>query len=106
MKKPTKSLAATFSSTKMPLAATPSSAKPKAKGKGAGAKKARPSEDRDEEQKMDMEEENDDSDVVLVEEVKLRKKLVERVTGDAEEKAINDKTSSILENTNGMHVRR
>ena len=101
MKKPTKSLAATFSSTKMPLAATPSSAKPKAKGKVAGTKKARPSEDSDEEQKMDKHEENDDSDVVLVEEVKPKKKLVKRVTGDAEEEDINGKTSSILKTTKG-----
>ena len=55
---------------------------------------------------MDMGEENDILDVVLVEEIKLRKKLVERVTGDAEERDINDKTSSILKNTKGMHVRR
>ena len=108
MKKPTKSVATTgtFSSAKMPVAATPSLPKPEAKGKAAGAKKARPSENSVEEQKMDMGEENDDSDVVLVEDVKQRKKLVERATGDAEEKDINDKTSSILENTNGMHVRR
>ena len=56
----------------MPVAATPSSAKPKAKGKAAAAKKARPSEDSDEEQKMDMIEENDVLDVVLVEKVKQR----------------------------------
>ena len=89
MKKPTKSVATTFSSTKKPVAATPSLAKPKAKGKAAAAKKSRPSEDMDEKRKMDIDEENDDSDVVLVNEVKPRKKLVERVTGDAEEKDIN-----------------
>ena len=86
---PTESLATTFSSAKIPVAATPSSAKLKAKGKAA--EKARPSEDSDQEQKMDKDEENDNSDVVLVEEVKLRKKLVERVTGDEEEGDINDK---------------
>ena len=91
MEKPTKSVATTFSSAKMPLAATPSSAKPKAKGKATAAKKARPSEDSKEEQKMDMDEENDDSDVVLVNEVKPRKKLVKRVTGDTEEGDINGK---------------
>ena len=85
MKTPTKSVATTgtFSSAKMPVAATPSLAKPKAKGKAAGAKKVRPSEDSDEEQKMDMDE-NDDSNVVLLE-VKLRKKSVKQVMGDAEE---------------------
>ena len=93
MNKPTKSVATigTFSSTKIPVAATPSAAKPKAKGKAAAAKKSRPSEDRDEEQKMDIDEENDDSDVVLVNEVKPRKKLVKRVTGDTEEGDINGK---------------
>ena len=70
MKKPTKSVATTFSSAKIPLAATPSIAKPNAKGKVAAAKKSRPSEDSDEEQKMDMDEENDNSNVVLLEEVK------------------------------------
>ena len=50
----------------------------------AAANKSRPSEDSDEEQKMEMNEENDDSDVVLVEEVKSRKKLVKRVMSDAE----------------------
>ena len=84
MKKPTKSVATTFSSAKMPLVATPSSAKLKAKGKAAAAKKVRPSEDSDEEQKMDMDEENDDSNVVLLE-VKPRKKRVKRAMGDAEE---------------------
>ena len=69
--------------------ATPSSAKLKAKGKAAAAKKARPSEDNDEKQNVDMDEENDDSDVVLVEKVKPRKKVVKRVTGDAEERDIN-----------------
>ena len=38
---------------------------------------------------MDMDKENDDSDVVLVSEVKPMKKLVKRVTGDAEENDIN-----------------
>ena len=72
LKKPTKSVATTgtFSSAKMPVAATPSSAKPKAKAKAAAVKKAPPSEDSDEEQKMDIDEEKNDSDVVLVEEVK------------------------------------
>ena len=62
MKKPPKSVATTgtFSSTKMPGAATPSLAKPKANGKAAAAEKARPSEDSEEEQKMGMDEENDD----------------------------------------------
>ena len=105
MKKPTKSVATTFSFTKMPLAVTPSSAKPKAKGKAAAAKKARPSEDSDEEQKIDMDEENDDSDVVLVEKVKQRKKLVERATGDAAEGDINGKISSILKALRETHVR-
>ena len=86
------------------MAATPSSAKPKAKGKAA-AKKSRLSEDSDEEQKMDINEENDDSDVILVEEVKQRKKLVEWVTGDAEEGGINDKISSILKTQRKTHVR-
>ena len=87
MKKPTKSVATTgtFSSARMPVAATPSLAKPKAKGKAAAAKKACPSEESDEEQKVEMDGENDDSDVVLVEEVKPKKKLVERVMGDTEE---------------------
>ena len=103
VKKPTESVATTgtFSSAKMPVAATPSSAKPKAKGEAAAAKKARPSDDIDEEQKMDMDEENNDLDVVLLEEVKPRKKLVERVMGDAEEGDINGKTSSILKTTKG-----
>ena len=76
----------------MPVAATPSSAKPEAKGNAAAAKKARSSEASDEEQKMDMDEKNDVLDVVLVEEVKPRKKLVERVMGDAEGGDINGKT--------------
>ena len=80
----------------MPVAATPSLAKPKAKGKAAAVKKSRLSEDSDEEQKMDMGEENVDSDVVLTENVKPRKKLVKRVTGDAEERDIKGKTPSIL----------
>ena len=103
MKKPTKSVATTgtFSSAKMPLAATPSIAKSKAKGKAAAAKKSRPSEDSYEEQKMDIDEENDDSNVVLLKEVKPRRKLVKRVTGDAKERDINDKTSSILKTTKG-----
>ena len=86
------SVTATFSSAKMPVAATPSSANPKAMGKATAAKKSRPSEDSDEEQKMDMDEENDVLDVILVEKAKQRKKLVKRVTGDAEERDINDKT--------------
>ena len=75
MKKPTKSVSttSTFSSAKMPLAATLSSAKPKAKGKAVVVKKSCPSEDSDEEQKMDMDEENDNLDVVLLEDVKLKK---------------------------------
>ena len=77
-------MATTVSSTKMPVAATPSSAKPNAKGKVVAAKKSRPSEDSDEEQKMDIDEENDNSDVVLLE-VKPRKKRVKRVMADAEE---------------------
>ena len=105
MKKPTKSVATTFSSAKMPVAATPSLAKPTAKGKGAAARKARPSEDSDEEQKMDMDDENDDSDVVLLEEIKPRKKLFKPVTGDTEEGDINDKISSILKTQRGTHVR-
>ena len=105
MKKPIKSVATTFSSAKMPLAATPSSAKPKAKGKATAAKKARPSEDSKEEQKMDMDEENDDSDVVLVEEVKPRKKHFKPVTGDTEEGDIKNKISSILKTQRGTHVR-
>ena len=64
MKKPTTSVATTFSSAKMPVAAI---AKPKAKGKAAAAKKSRSSEDSHEEQKMDMDEENNILDVVLVE---------------------------------------
>ena len=48
-----------------------------------------------------MDEEKDDSDVVLLEEVKPRKKLVKRVMGDAEEGDINGETSSILKTTNG-----
>ena len=52
-----------------------------------------------------MHEEKDDSDVVLLEEVKPRKKLVKRVTGDAEEGDINGKTSSILKTTKETHVR-
>ena len=55
---------------------------------------------------MDMDEENDVLDVVLVEEVKSRKKLVKRVMGDAEERDINDKISSILKTQRRMHVRR
>ena len=104
MKKPKKSVATTgtFSSAKMPVAATPSSAKPNAKGKVAAAKKSRPSEDSEEEEMdMDEDEEQDDSDVALLEEVKPRKKLVKRVTGDAEEGNINGKTSSILKTTKG-----
>ena len=55
---------------------------------------------------MDMDEEKDDSDVVLLEEVKPRKKLVKRVMGDAEEGDINGKTSSILKTAKGdAHVR-
>ena len=78
MNKPTKSVATTgtFSSTKMPVAATLSSAKPKAKGKAAAAKKARPSEDSEEEQKIDMDEENDDLNVVLLEEVNQGRSLL------------------------------
>ena len=68
-------------------------------GKVAAAKKSCPSEDSDEEQKMDMDEEN--SNVARLEEVKPRKKLVERVMGDAEEGDINGKTSSILKTTKG-----
>ena len=85
----------------MPLAVTPSSAKPKAKGKAAAAKKARPSEDSDEEQKMDIDEENDDLNVVLLKEVKPRRKLVKRVMGDVEEGNINGKTSSIVKTAKG-----
>ena len=98
MKTPTKSMATTFSSAKMPVAV---SAKPKAKGKAAAAKKARSSEDSDEEQKMDINEENDDSDVILVEEVKQRKKVIKRVMGDVEEGDINGEISSILKTTKG-----
>ena len=101
MKKPTKSVATTFSSAKTPVAATPSSAKPKAKRKVEGAKKARPSEDSDEEQKTDMDEENNDSDVVLLKEVKPRKKLVKWVMGDADLRDINGKTSSIVKTAKG-----
>ena len=68
-------MATTVSSAKMPVAATPSSTKPNAKGKAVAAKKSRPSEDSDEEQKMYMDEENDNSNVVLLGEVKPRKKL-------------------------------
>ncbi|KIJ92959.1 hypothetical protein K443DRAFT_684887 [Laccaria amethystina LaAM-08-1] len=114
-KKPTKSVATTSSSAKKPVAttsssakksvtATLSSAKPKVSGKAATAKKAPPSEESDEEQKMDVDEDDDDSDIVLVEEVKHRKKLVKRVTRDAEEGDINGsatKSSSILKTTKG-----
>ena len=85
----------------MPVATTPSSAKPKAEGRAAAAKKARASEDSDEEQKIDMDEENDDSNVVLVNEVKPRKKLVKRVTRDGKEGNTNGKTSSIVKTAKG-----
>ena len=103
MNKPTKSVATTgtFSSAKMPVAATPSLAKYKAKGKAA---KSRPSEDSDEEQKMDMEE-NDDSDVVLVNEVKPRKKLVEWVTGDPRRGISMVKLQASRGQQRGTHVR-
>ena len=47
-----------------------------------------------------MDEENDNSNVVLLE-VKPRKKLVKRVMGDAEERDINGKTSSIVKTAKG-----
>ena len=50
---------------------------------------------------MDMIEENDVLDVVLVEEVKQRKKVIKRVTGDVEEGDNNGKTSSILKTAKG-----
>ena len=85
----------------MPVATTPGSAKTQSQGKGGGARKARPSEDSDEEQKIDMDEENDDSNVVLVNEVKPRKKLVKRVTRDGKEGNTNGKTSSIVKTAKG-----
>ena len=53
---------------------------------------------------MDMDGENDDSDVGLVNKVKPGKKLVELVTGNAQERDINDKISSILKTQRDMHV--